>query len=205
MEKAMILPSRSKLKTSDDLMLYGIDILKTDKNGNITRIDLKEFYMTPQQRIEYLEAELAKLKAQIAEKPVGRWKPEYADAYWCVDAFDGAAETITWDNDTFDNHRHKIGNCFKTQEEAKTIGKLRFVTFPEVWQRMHDLANFEPDWEDSTQAKWGVYLEDGKSLRLYDWYGDKHSNLPHFRSEAELKAAIDDIGEDKIISVLRGM
>ena len=50
-----------------------------------------------------------------------RWKPEMGQTYYHVGG-DGRVYDDTWVNDSaVDNGRFEIGNCFKTEEEAKRV------------------------------------------------------------------------------------
>jgi len=46
------------------------------------------------------------------------WKPEYRDTYWCVYIGGDDVYKTHWSNDTTDHMRYKLGNYFKTREEA---------------------------------------------------------------------------------------
>jgi len=48
-----------------------------------------------------------------------KWKPKEGNTYYCI-AHDGAHESY-WDDDYIDNGRYKLGNCFRTREEAKAM------------------------------------------------------------------------------------
>lgn len=50
-----------------------------------------------------------------------RWKPEMGQTYYHIGG-DGRVYDDTWVNDSaVDNGRFEIGNCFKTEEEAKRV------------------------------------------------------------------------------------
>lgn len=49
-----------------------------------------------------------------------RWKPEIHQVYRYINT-DGYVHGAAWTDDYFDNGRFKIGNCFKTEEEAKQV------------------------------------------------------------------------------------
>lgn len=51
------------------------------------------------------------------------WKPKNGDSYWRYGANSNLAITQYWDTDGVDLTNWKIGNCFKTEEEAETKGK----------------------------------------------------------------------------------
>jgi len=51
----------------------------------------------------------------IKRKP---WKPKFEESYYSV-GVDGAVEHGTWLNDFLDYSLYKIGNCYRTIEEAR--------------------------------------------------------------------------------------
>ena len=51
------------------------------------------------------------------------WKPKDGDSYWRYGANSNLAITQYWDTDGADLTNWKIGNCFKTEEEAFVKGK----------------------------------------------------------------------------------
>lgn len=50
------------------------------------------------------------------------WKPKQDDKYWYYYSGDGAVCAI-WKGSTWDLHSWKIGNCFRTEEEAWDKGQ----------------------------------------------------------------------------------
>lgn len=50
------------------------------------------------------------------------WKPKKSEQYWYYDDGDGA-ECTRWNNFNYDYYTWKLGNCFRTEEEAETKGK----------------------------------------------------------------------------------
>ena len=53
-------------------------------------------------------------KSEIIKLP---WKPQNGKQYWYYYSGDGA-ECAIWKESTWDLHSWKIGNCFRTEEEA---------------------------------------------------------------------------------------
>lgn len=49
-----------------------------------------------------------------------RWKPEMHQVYRYINT-DSSISGSTWTDDYFDDGRFEIGNCFKTEEEAKQV------------------------------------------------------------------------------------
>lgn len=52
----------------------------------------------------------------IQRKP---WKPKFNEQYYSIGT-DGSTESGTWLNDFIDYTLYKIGNCYRTTEEAQT-------------------------------------------------------------------------------------
>ena len=52
-----------------------------------------------------------------------QWKPKKGDAYWRYQPQVGNASLSAWLDDGIDFCRWKVGNCFRTKEEAETKGK----------------------------------------------------------------------------------
>ena len=49
-----------------------------------------------------------------------RWKPEMCHVYYLLDD-DGTVYNNLWDDDSVDNGRFEIGNCFQAKEEAEQV------------------------------------------------------------------------------------
>jgi hypothetical protein len=63
----------------------------------------------------YLLQDLIKGSYGIKRKP---WKPKFNEAYYSIGT-DGTVEDGTWLNDFLDYSLYKLGNCYRTAEEAK--------------------------------------------------------------------------------------
>ena len=59
-------------------------------------------------------------KYKAVPKP---WKPKYGDAYWKWATNLELAQFKRWNDASTDFACWKLGNCFKTSEEARTKGK----------------------------------------------------------------------------------
>ena len=51
------------------------------------------------------------------------WQPKNGDEYWRCISKRGFVSSTIWLDDVIDLFRWKVGNCFKTKEEAETKGK----------------------------------------------------------------------------------
>lgn len=83
----------------------GVFIL--DKNG-LKRIDNGMYYF----------ATLGKLITGILEVAHKPWKPKYNEKFYII-VSDSHIDSFMWENSIDDILNYKIGNCFKTEEEAK--------------------------------------------------------------------------------------
>ena len=81
-------------RESDNVPVYGWTII--DKNPNI----LTDWF-------------------EEVKEPT-RWKPEMCHVYYLLDD-DGTVYNNLWDDDSVDNGRFEIGNCFQTKEEAERV------------------------------------------------------------------------------------
>lgn len=72
----------------------------------------------------YLLEHLIKGVYEIKRKP---WKPKFNEKYYSV-GVDGSIEDGTWLNDFLDYTLYKIGNCYRTIEEART-NRVKWGTF----------------------------------------------------------------------------
>ena len=59
-------------------------------------------------------------KYKAVPKP---WKPKKGDEYWRCSSIRGFVSSAIWLDDVIDLCGWKSGNCFRTEEEAKTKGK----------------------------------------------------------------------------------
>lgn len=59
-------------------------------------------------------------EVKVVPKP---WKPKYKKAFWYYSVMWNKAFSVIWFNGLQDLLLWKIGNCFKTEEEALTKGK----------------------------------------------------------------------------------
>lgn len=55
------------------------------------------------------------------------WKPQKHEEYWTV-MRDGEVFLATWLNDLIDIHCYKLGNCYRTKEEAET-NRDKWISF----------------------------------------------------------------------------
>lgn len=121
------------------------------------------------------------------------WKPEYDEWYFYVSGY-GIVGSNVWINDYIDNGYYEIGNCFKTEEEAKfALEKLKVET--ELRRFAEENNEYEIDWENDAQEKWFIYYCD--KICLYQTYITMRNDV-YFSSKKIAKRAVDYIGEERL-------
>lgn len=126
------------------------------------------------------------------------WKPEKRTQYYVIHG-DGDVERICYTNNPSDNRAIFMGNCFKTEEEAKfMVEKLKVI---------HELEKFayenneeEIDWKNKTQCKYYlVYDTEDEELYVdYTAYSKREPFNIYFTSLRIAEKAINTIGKDRI-------
>lgn len=146
--------------------------------------------------IQDLEANLAELKAQLAETAAdpepeqkGRRKPGYHEEYFFV-SNRGSIESDIWDGMPSDEARFARGNCFPTEAEAKLADDRRALK-----QKMRDFAD---EWAGDDEGPIYAYWNGLKKEWKYIWFADaKHilPGAPRFPSVACFEAALKHFGD----------
>lgn len=87
------------------------------KNGILYKSQINDDWYG--ERSETIERLLAGYDKAVP-KP---WKPKKGDTCWYYSIGWKRAISLTWEGETIDSCLWKCGNCFRTEEEAKTKGK----------------------------------------------------------------------------------
>lgn len=137
-----------------------------------------------------------------ANKPKSKvWKPEVGEKYYCVGADDGVG-CYKYDC-PFDKLNYVIGNCFKTEEEAKfALERLKVIAEMKRYIAEHD--NVELDWKNSEQPKYHLAMEHLNGYR----YGvgflepvytvQDSSRFLYASSDTIILDMIKEIGEERV-------
>ena len=126
------------------------------------------------------------------------WKPEKRTQYYVIHG-DGDVERICYTNNPSDNRAIFMGNCFKTEEEAKfMVEKLKVIHELEVYAYENNTEKI--DWNNFNQTKYFIIYNPTKDTINVTFHNALKS-LPfavYFTSEKVAKKAIDAIGEERI-------
>lgn len=128
-----------------------------------------------------------------SNKPLQGFKPHYEEKYFYIDV-SGEVRFFYNHNSTYDNRCYSIGNCFKTEEEAKfEAERLKINT---QLKRMAEAWNTcELDWEDENQPKYFIGYCGGAT-----WCASYciKFNTVYFTDKEACKKAISLIGKERL-------
>ena len=124
---------------------------------------LKEKQEELKREIEELDTQINELEEKEITKSGKRWRGVKGRFYWYIESDCKVYDEYEKDDD-YGNARYKIGNYFRTEEEAeKMVEKIKIYT------RLKDLAlrlnqGRKVDWNSSVRAKWHIYYDHNDSL-----------------------------------------
>lgn len=130
-----------------------------------------------------------KLKSKV-------WKPESNERYYALTSFGNICKSKN--SSKIDDKCYEIGNCFKTEEEAKfALEKQKVIT--ELKRFALENNECELDWKDYGQKKYCIEYDCANDCFINNKYRFrvKGSDI-YFSSENIAKQAIETIGEDRL-------
>lgn len=132
-----------------------------------------------------------------ANKPQNKvWKPNFNEDYYTINGYAVMLQNFT--NDNSDKTRYALGNCFKTEKEAKfVVEKLKVIA--ELKRFAEENNEYEIDWNNSVQKKWCIFY-DHQDYRIDSgcWKSCQQDALVWFTSSEIAERAIKTIGEDRL-------
>lgn len=139
-----------------------------------------------------LQDQIEELKKVEIEKDDKRWKPSLNENYYYMS---GSGQILydTWLDTLTGNNRYAIGNCFKTQEEAKfAVEKLK------VLAELKEFAEpFNTEW-DGNDGHWYInYDRNPFCLDIDHMLTCKGAEL-YFTTRDDAVKAIKKVGEERI-------
>lgn len=131
------------------------------------------------------------IKAALEEHKKKQIWPQKDDPYYYIDT-KGSVDIEFYVDDVYDNGRLNLGNCFKTQEEAKF--KLEQL---KVMHELEQLADNDGEWNVHLPHYYIQYdYEDGWMVTDYTYR--LKANMFYFQTREAAQAAIDKIGADRL-------
>lgn len=122
------------------------------------------------------------------------WKPEKGDEYWTI-YNNGNIDKSTWNDDCTDKERYKMGNCHRTEEDAKHAKKVQIAQI-----KIERSSDFVPDWNNINQPKWHVvydYYE--KCLRVDVYYVVNQGAIVSYKTAEDAEQAIKDLEPEYLL------
>lgn len=143
--------------------------------------------------IKELKERLEKLETTKVEKPQPkRWKPEYNETYWFLN---GDVYCEKWTGCLWDSFQYIIGNCFKTEEEAKEYKKK--IEYTAQYKNYIEEHSDPIDWNDRVTSKYFADFNwDSHEIEVSCYNRYKQQGTIYASREQIIWLAIQEIGED---------
>ena len=141
--------------------------------------------------------ELIKMLKENQSEKVKRWKPKQGDEFFCIDSCGKIEKTFFTTNLNADLFRYKVGNCFKTEAEAKKEQDRMLAE-----QELLDLCDGDGNVEIGYKPITGEFeISDCEYLfgkdRVFIW------SPYRFATKEEARKAMKQLGKEKLKLVFR--
>ena len=143
---------------------------------------------------EFLAAKVRQTEEEKeAKKP---WMPELREKYFAIYS-SGKIVKSTWYNDTIDMGRYKLGNCFKTEEEAGfAVECIKVVAELHRYAKEHNSPKFDRNIRGC--EKWYPIYDQTINKIVFGYSKYMLNSEEMFETERIAKAAVKEIGEDRL-------
>lgn len=123
--------------------------------------------------------------------------PENGEKYWYIAYYGQVDGYEYWYNAPTDKDSLKIGNCFKTREEAEfELEKLKVIKELKDYALEHN--EYEIDWKEKNKEKWYIYYNYCYSVVSYSVTFDMVLSTVYFTNPRIAENAIKTIGKDRL-------
>lgn len=168
---------------------------KQEGEPNMNNITVNMENLTTEEREQLLKL-IEKANEKKSEPKV--WKPKNGEEYYFIGNFNVRIQTCT--NHDADIFHYEIGNCFRTEEEAKfAIEKLKVIAEMKRFALEHN--DGEIDWNNYKQSKYYIFIDmssKNKEIFIIKGYICKKYNDIYFTSKEIAEKAIEIIGKDRL-------
>lgn len=148
--------------------------------------------MTLEEKISQLETELAKVKAELAEKKQSVWLPEYNQEFYYLNAT-GFPQVNTFKKTMNDSFLRTNNNIFKF--DKSTCDHLAWyndnvLKVQNKLMQLHELLcpDYFPDWSNHCESKFVIYYDTSSKKWFWDAYHSMNMQVVMFTEEAAGKA-----------------
>lgn len=152
--------------------------------------------------IEKTKEHLANME-KILEEYRKRWKPIGGELYYFLDSYGEIIADNFCSADYVDSHRYKNYNCFQTREQAEQEAEKILVRrmLEDIARRLN--KGIKIDWYDNEQSKYCIELYCNDIITNF-YYGHKTQGAVYCLDENFKDVAIQEIGEERLKTYLRG-
>lgn len=148
--------------------------------------------MTLEEKISQLETELAKVKAELAERKQSVWLPEDGqEFYYLTDT--GFPQTTTFKKTLNDDCLMINNNVFKC--DKSTFNHLAWyndnvLKVQNKLMQLHEMLcpDYFPDWSNHCESKFVVYYDTSSKKWFWDAYHSMNMQVVMFTKEAAERA-----------------
>ena len=148
--------------------------------------------MTLEEKISQLETELAKVKAELAERKQSIWLPEDGQSFSYLDSSGSPQKNIFTDTMN-DNLLQKNYNVFKY--DPSTCNHLvwyhdNVIKVQNRLMQLHELLcpDYFPDWNNHYESKFVIYYDTSSKKWFWDAYHSMNMQVVMFTKEAAERA-----------------
>ena len=148
--------------------------------------------MTLEEKISQLETELAKVKAELAERKQSVWLPEDGQSFSYLDSSGSPQKNIFTDTMN-DNLLQKNYNVFKY--DPSTCNHLvwyhdNVIKVQNRLMQLHELLcpDYFPDWDNHYESKFVIYYDTSSKKWFWDAYHSMNMQVVMFTKEAAERA-----------------
>lgn len=167
-------------RKTDDVTLVNI----------IYKIDSEEIALAPTYHIE----DITNFDEWFEEINKAGWKPTKGDEYWTI-YNNGSIDRSTWNNDCTDKERYEIGNCHRTEGDAKHAKKVQIAR-----SKIKRSSDFKPNWDDADQIKWHVvYDHVNCCLDIRVSYMVSEGAIVYYETREDTRQAIKDLEPEYLL------
>ena len=114
--------------------------------------------------------------------------------YWYI-ADCGIVVCNAWRNGGVDNDRYEIGNCYRTEEEARYAKGLQIAR-----TKIRRSSDFKPNWNNRNQLKYYVaYDYDNNCLYICACYYMDGGAIVYYKTKEDAEQAIEDLQPEYLL------
>ena len=149
--------------------------------------------MNVQDEIKALKERIAELEELAKEE---QEFPQSGERYWYSNG-GGMVNSCFWKSEQFDLNRYRIGNMFKTEEQAEfAVEKLK------VEAELRKFSRLFADGEENNHIKYSPSFDELSVLTSFSY---QDQGVFYFESREKVQQAIDTVGEDRIKKYIFGV